>query len=174
MRHAHTRTRPHSFPRAILLTVICAIRERSCAYDVCQSIVISGPFPLHLHLITCVSINKYPSAWMSYVPVPNADCTVSPVSTPRSLPPSLPSALVRFIATGPKQAGLLCCSPLSATTLCQGQCSTCNADLLVGSSNFRFRTHLLGPRLWFARGCENLAGNLSRSGKQQQYLASPI
>ena len=32
---------------------------------------------------------------------------------------------------------------------------------------------LLGARLWSARGCENLAGNLSRSGKQQQYQTSP-
>ena len=30
--------------------------------------------------------------------------------------------------------------------------------------NFRI---ILGARLWTARGCENLAGNLSRSGKQQ-------
>ena len=27
--------------------------------------------------------------------------------------------------------------------------------------------------LWSARGCENLAGNLSRSGKQQHYQTSP-
>ena len=32
---------------------------------------------------------------------------------------------------------------------------------------------LLGARLWSARGCENLAGNLSRSGKQQHYQTSP-
>ena len=32
---------------------------------------------------------------------------------------------------------------------------------------------VLGARLWSARGCENLAGNLSRSGKQQHYQTSP-
>ena len=31
---------------------------------------------------------------------------------------------------------------------------------------------LLKARLWFARGWENLAGNLRRSGKEQQYQAS--
>ena len=29
-----------------------------------------------------------------------------------------------------------------------------------------------GGRLWFVRGCENLAGNLSKSGKEQQYQTS--
>ena len=32
---------------------------------------------------------------------------------------------------------------------------------------------VLGTPLWFARGCENAAGKLSRGGKQQQGPISP-
>ena len=32
---------------------------------------------------------------------------------------------------------------------------------------------LLGTPIWFARGCENAAGKLSRGGKQQQGPISP-
>ena len=35
------------------------------------------------------------------------------------------------------------------------------------------RTAVLGTPLWFARGCENAAGKLSRGGKQQQGPISP-
>ena len=33
--------------------------------------------------------------------------------------------------------------------------------------------HVLGTPVWFARGCENAAGKLSRGGKQQQGPISP-
>ena len=138
MRHAHTpRTWPHSFSRAILLTVICAIREGgSCAYDICQRIVTSALLPPSSSLyVLCAHQQTIPLSV-------DVLCTLPLMLIARCLrPPPLPPFCSSSFYYNRTQAGR---PPLlqPCNNSVPFKDSVSHAMLLVGSSNFRFRIHL--------------------------------